>query len=145
MKPGATMPDLFHASDEQAKKGAADYLTEYLVSLGGPIKPGSEDGNTLLVEQGKKLYQSVGCVACHAIDQGAASKVPSVPLPNLAEKTTVDHLQAFLQNPLKERPASRMPNLGLSRDERTRLRFICFAISSPIRRLPRPSRPAWRG
>lgn len=117
MKPGATMPDLFHASDEQAKKGAAEYLTEYLVSLGGPIKPSSEDGNTLLVEQGKKLYQSVGCIACHAIDQGAASKVPSVPLPNLAEKTTVDRLQAFLENPLKERPASRMPNLGLSRDE----------------------------
>ena len=117
MKPGATMPDLFHASEDSAKNGAADYLTQYLVSLGGPIKPASEDGNVLLVEQGRKLYQSVGCVACHAIDQGAAMKVPSVPLPNLAEKTTVDHLQAFLENPLKERPASRMPNLGLSRDE----------------------------
>lgn len=117
MKPGATMPDLFHASDENSKKGAADYLTEYLVSLGGPIKPASEDGDVLLVEQGKKLFQSVGCVACHAIEAGAPMKVPSVPLPNLAEKTTVDHLQAFLENPLKERPASRMPNLGLSRDE----------------------------
>ena len=44
-------------------------------------------------------------------------KVPSVPLPNLAEKTTVDHLEAFLRDPLKERPSSRMPNLGLSHDE----------------------------
>ena len=117
MKPGATMPDLFHASDEHSKQGAADYLTEYLVSLGGPIQPADEDGNTMLVEQGRKLYQSVGCIACHAIEQGAASKVPSVPLPNLAEKTTVNHLQAFLENPLKERPAGRMPNLGLSHDE----------------------------
>jgi mono/diheme cytochrome c family protein len=117
MKPGATMPDLFHASDPHAKEGAADFLTAYLVSLGGPIKPSDEDGNTLLVEQGRKLYQSVGCVACHAIEKGAASKVPSVPLPNLAEKTTVDHLEAFLQDPLKERPASRMPNLGLSKSE----------------------------
>lgn len=117
MKPGATMPDLFHASDPHAKEGAADFLTAYLVSLGGPIKPSNEDGNTLLVEQGRTLYQSVGCVACHAIEKGAASKVPSVPLPNLAEKTTVDHLEAFLQDPLKERPASRMPNLGLSKSE----------------------------
>ena len=117
MKPGTTMPDLFHSSDPHAKQGAVEFLTEYLVSLGGPIQPSGEDGNTLLVDQGRKLFQSVGCVACHAVENGAASKVPSVPLPNLAEKTTVDHLEAFLLNPLKERPASRMPNVGLGQAE----------------------------
>ena len=104
MKPGSTMPDLFHASEAAAKAGAAEYLTQYLVSLGGPIKPSSEDGDILLVEHGRKLFQSVGCVACHAAENGAATKVPSVPLPNLAMKTTVDHLEAFLLDPLKERP-----------------------------------------
>jgi mono/diheme cytochrome c family protein len=117
MKPGSTMPDLFHASDPQSKQGAAEYLTQYLVSLGGPIKPSAEEGNVVQVEQGRKLYSTVGCVACHAIEKGAPMKVPSIPLPNLAEKTTVDHLEAFLLDPLKERPASRMPNLGLSKDE----------------------------
>ena len=111
------MPDSFHTSDPQAKQDAAEFLTQYLVSLGGPMKPGGEDGNILLVDHGRKLFQTVGCVACHAAEKGAAAQVPSVPLPNLAEKTTVDRLEAFLLNPLKERPASRMPNLGLSRDE----------------------------
>jgi cytochrome c2 len=117
MKPGTTMPDLFHASEEQSKAGAVDFLTAYLVSLGGPIQDLGEDGNLLMVENGRKLYQSIGCVACHAVEKGAPMKVPSVPFPNLAEKTTVDQLQAFLLDPLKQRPASRMPNLGLGRDE----------------------------
>ena len=69
VKPGSTMPDLFHVSEAQAKAGAAEYLTQYLVSLGGPIKPSEEDGNTLLVEQGRKLFQSVGCVACHSVEK----------------------------------------------------------------------------
>ena len=44
VKPGSTMPDLFHASEAQAKAGAAEYITEYLVSLGGPIKPARKTG-----------------------------------------------------------------------------------------------------
>lgn len=117
MKPGTAMPDLFHASDPQAKQGAIDFLVQYLVSLGGPMKPASEAGNDLLVEQGQRLFHRVGCVACHAPEKNAATTIPSLPLPNLAEKTTVDQLQAFLLDPFKVRPDSRMPNLGLSRDE----------------------------
>lgn len=116
-KPGTTMPDLFHASEPHAKSGAVEFLVQYLVSLGGPIKPARGEGNTLMVEQGRRLYQSVGCVACHAPEQGTQLKAPSVPLPNLAEKTTIDKLEAFLLDPLKDRPAGRMPNLGLSREE----------------------------
>ena len=118
VKPGTAMPDLFHSSDPQAKQGAVEYLTQYLVSLGGPIKPATEEGNVLLVDEGRKLYQRIGCVACHDPDKGAQMKLPSFPLPaNLAEKTTVNQLEAFLLDPLKERPSSRMPNFGLGREE----------------------------
>jgi mono/diheme cytochrome c family protein len=117
VKPGSTMPDLFHASAPAAKQGAVEFLTAYLVSLGGPIKPSTEDGNILAAERGRKLFHTIGCVACHAPEKGAATKVPSVALPNLAEKTTVDELEAFLTDPLKVRPASRMPNFGLNHDD----------------------------
>ena len=117
VKPGTPMPDLFHASEPKAKEGAIDFLVQFLVSLGGPIKPATEEGNVLLEEQGKKLFHNVGCVACHEPEKNAATKIPSIPLPNLSEKTTVDQLEGFLLDPLRVRPGSRMPNLGLSRDE----------------------------
>src|SRR5205823_1830720 len=41
VKPGATMPDIFHASDPAARDGAVEFLIHYLVSLGGPIQPPS--------------------------------------------------------------------------------------------------------
>src|SRR5579884_2354008 len=74
IKPGTTMPDLFAASDPQMKSGAVEYLTHYLVSLGGPIKPASEEANTIFVEQGRRLYETVGCVACHAVREDAPMK-----------------------------------------------------------------------
>lgn len=118
-KPGATMPDIFHASEAQAKEGAVDYLTHYLVSLGGPIAPATEEGNTLIVEQGRKLFHTVGCVACHAPEGKPNTQIPSVPFPNLAQKTTVNQLATFLMDPLRVRPASRMPNLRLSKADAT--------------------------
>ena len=49
--------------------------------------------------------------------EAAEPGVFSVPLGNLAMKTTVDQLAAFLLDPLKVRPGSRMPSSGLSKGE----------------------------
>ncbi len=117
VKPGATMPDLFHASEPGPKAGAVEFLTHYLVSLGGPIAPSTEDANEALIAEGKKLYHSVGCVACHAPEGAAPSGVSSVPLGDLASKETVDSLTAFLLDPLKSRPSGRMPASNLSHAE----------------------------
>ena len=90
MKPGTTMPDLFHASDAQAKDGAVEFLTHYIVSLGGPMKPSGEEGSSLVVDHGRKLFHQVGCAACHAPEKNANTLIPSIPFPKLAEKTTVE-------------------------------------------------------
>lgn len=155
-KLGTTMPDIFHASEAASKAGAVEFLTHFLVSLGGPIKPATEEGNVLLVDRGRELYHAVGCVACHEPEKGyrpkpapgvpagtaarvepvrdppAAKKagpapeppdsaqeffVRSVPLGNLAAKTTVDQLTAFLLEPHESRPSGRMPASNLSTDE----------------------------
>ncbi len=75
-KPGSTMPDFFRASEPAAKQGAVEFLTQYLVSLGGPTAPATQEGNTIQVDQGRVLYHTVGCVACHAPEQGHAPPAP---------------------------------------------------------------------
>lgn len=121
VKPGTVMPNVFHASEPAAKQGAVEFLTHYLVSLGGPIKPSTEEGSQPQVEAGNKLFHTVGCVACHAptdkTGKAIETKLPSVPLGDLARKTTVDQLTRFLQEPHKSRPSGRMPQLGLTTDE----------------------------
>ena len=123
VKPGATMPDVFHASEPSARDGAIDFLTHYLVSLGGPVAPATKAGSVAVIEQGRTLYHTVGCVACHAPDvakgeaAAAMPRTPSVPLGDLASKWTVDRLAAFLADPLKSRPHGRMPASNLAPDE----------------------------
>lgn len=142
LKPGTTMPDVFHASAAQSKAGAVDYLVHYLMSQGNEMKPSKIAADSGLINRGKALYHTVGCVACHspqaasaefnkeqgADDYGddgptgkaAALKHPSVPLGKyLGAKTTVEQLATFLLDPLKVRPSGRMPNVGLTRDEAT--------------------------
>ena len=117
IKPGTTMPDVFHASAPAAKAGAVDFLVHFLVSRGGPIADPVGAGTKDLVDQGRKLYETVGCVACHAPEKGDALKTASVPLGDLAEKTTLDALTSFLLDPLHVRPSGRMPSSNLSPGE----------------------------
>ena len=122
IKPGATMPDVLHGTAPAEREAAVESLTHFLLSLGGPIRPSTKGGNVLLVEQGRTLYHTVGCVACHAPERSkgeapAMPKVPSVPLGEFASKTTVDQLAQFLLDPLKARPHGRMPASNLTPDE----------------------------
>lgn len=115
-KSGTTMPNIFHSSDPTARDGAVDFLTHFLVSLGGPIAPsrhGDIDGS---VSWGKELFHSIGCVACHGPQEGEAA-ASYKPLGDLATKTTVDALTEFLLNPHDVRPSGRMPSLWLDQAE----------------------------
>ena len=123
VKPGATMPDVLHGAEPAARTEAVESLTHFLVSLGGPIQPATKGGNVVLIERGKNLYHTVGCVACHAPEQAkgeaqaAMPQVQSVPLGELASKWTVDGLADFLLDPLKTRPHGRMPASNLTPEE----------------------------
>lgn len=117
VRPGTTMPDIFHASDAGPKAQAVDMLVHFLASLGGPVKVQAASGNALDLDRGKALYNTVGCVACHEPETGIKAKVPSVPINDLARKTTVDALTAFLLDPAKTRPGGRMPYSNLNKDE----------------------------
>ena len=112
--PGTTMPDLLHGLEPARRDADATALTHYLFansrSSWAPVAP-----DHAAVQRGERLYQSIGCVACHSLD-GKGGKA-EVAFPNLVEKWTLTGLQEFLLNPLKTRPGGRMPSMGLRPEE----------------------------
>lgn len=109
-RPGTPMPDLLAALPADQRARAVTALTAF---LGDAPPPRDGRADPQAAARGEKLYHEVGCVACH----GPISGPPvagQYPLGKLAEKYTVDTLTDFLLNPLKYRPAARMPMPGLT-------------------------------
>jgi cytochrome c2 len=137
VKPGTTMPDALHSLTGKARDESVDLLVHYLSSLGKPIDQKATGSSLAAIERGKQLYHTIGCVACHepveappkhkstavagGKDKDDASLRRSVPLGDLARKTTIPALAKFLNNPLAVRPSGRMPHLNLRPGEATLL------------------------
>lgn len=134
-KPGTVMPDLLAHMDPESRSETSEALAHYLASLGGPMPETAGSASESDLEAGAALFHSAGCVACHEprdTEKTMASddifsdgsgvdtpkiEVPSVPLPDLAAKTSVDALATFLRDPAAVRPGGRMPNMTLSESE----------------------------
>ncbi len=133
-KPGTTMPDLLAGLSAKDRNNAAEALAHFIASRGGPFKSDTEPASGEDIQRGEKLFHTVGCVACHqpfapppAHQDGeepavAATAPPpltiaSVPLGNLAQKTSVEALAQFLLNRLVTRPGARMPQVRLTEME----------------------------
>ena len=151
-KPGTSMPDLMHGMRQPERDATVDALVAFLSTQQNPVAEIKAGGLVPVTFEfwkkgdaanGKKLYHSIGCVACHAADAdfaidtpaesaidrmleeldpeeladmglaAAARRVRSVPLGNIAAKYTRSALAHFLVEPHRYRPASRMPNLKL--------------------------------
>ncbi len=113
-KPGTTMPQVLGQLSEKERAEAVEALTHYLVRSApkpGPFVPLDPES----VARGRKLYHTVGCVACH--DPEDRDLADSVPLGPLAEKYHLAHLVRYLEDPLAVRPGGRMPDLGLDHFE----------------------------
>jgi mono/diheme cytochrome c family protein len=138
-KPGTTMPDVLASLPAREKAEVVDGLVHYLASLGAADTGPAIAAEPFKVEQGKRLYHSVGCVTCHEPFEPptGASAIPaglretSVPLGNLAHKTTVRELVKFLIDPLKTRPSGRMPAMNLSEPEATAIAIYLLREQAP--------------
>lgn len=104
------MPDVLGELSPEKKASITEAITHHLVALQGspgidPVKPGD-------AQKGKKLYSTIGCVACHGLETE-----PEVPLGSLSQKYHLASLVDFLKDPLKHRPSGRMPNMSLGHFE----------------------------
>ena len=127
VKPGTTMPDLLAAFGRSERREMTRSITHFLASLKGSSTSTAERQASM--SNGRRLYHRVGCVACHAPEDGYRPsslpegvelqelKVSPVPLGDVAEKYTVRGLAAFLRDPLAVRPSGRMPSLRLTDGE----------------------------
>jgi mono/diheme cytochrome c family protein len=141
LRPGAAMPALFADDDNGRVERYA--VAHYLASLGGPVptnpKPPSDTDAKVSAARGEKVFNTVGCIACHGEadkqdgktkDDGGAAFITAAaahfPLTGLASKTTPEKLAEYLQNPLAVDPSGRMPSLALQGQEAQDLaRYLC--------------------
>ncbi|PAW72486.1 MAG: hypothetical protein B9S26_13555 [Opitutia bacterium Tous-C4FEB] len=112
-KPGTTMPAVLGHLPAAERTATADALAHYLATLGGAAQTFTRPAPPA-VERGRKLYHSVGCVACHSPETPLAD---SVPLGPVAEKYSLASLAKFLEDPLTVRPGGRMPDAKLDHFE----------------------------
>ncbi len=124
-KPGSRMPHMLEQIDASEQEDAAKAIVHYLLTLDSAndeaaIEMDMPNVGQVSLDQGRELFHSVGCVACHAPHDARAVKMPlesSVPLGDLRRKFDRPTLVAFLRNPHKARPNGRMPSLQLTHRE----------------------------
>ena len=134
---GRTMPDRLHGLAGSEKEAVVESLVHYLISMQADEHGAKTGLDEFKLENGRQLFHTVGCVSCHSPQEtpaeleGTAIKGPtfpaagvgdrfagdSIPLGDLARKTSVTALAKFLEDPLASRPSGRMPSLGLSSSE----------------------------
>jgi mono/diheme cytochrome c family protein len=135
--PGTTMPDVLVSQPETEREKVADALTHFLVAQSKSVFQ-TDAAGPADVRQGKTLFHSVGCVACHgpkeaiadvpqkpkrndedddedtALAAKKATKPIAVPLGQVAAKYSVKSLGEFLFQPLRVRSSGRMPDMKLT-------------------------------
>lgn len=136
--PGTTMPDVLGARSASERKDIAEALTHFLVAQSkGTLR--IDTAGPLDRQLGKELFHSLGCVACHGPREALGDAQPqpnrsdvddeaddpllaarklvkptAVPLGHLGGKYSVTSLSEFLFQPLRVRPAGRMPDMKLT-------------------------------
>jgi mono/diheme cytochrome c family protein len=135
--PGTTMPDVMASLSETQRSQTAEALTHFLVAQSKSVfRP--EPTGPIDYQQGKSLFHSVGCVACHGpkedlsesqqppkrndeeededpvLAMRKAIKAIAVPLGHVSAKYGVRSLSEFLFQPLLVRSSGRMPDMKLT-------------------------------
>ncbi|MCI0705035.1 MAG: c-type cytochrome [Planctomycetia bacterium] len=154
LRPHTTMPKTF--SDDAMGAAERFAVTQYLISLSGttltpyklPTVPPGDFKQSLA--RGRVLYNVAGCAACHSDPLPKKKKdeddekdplapvdyffglgtlngpTPKYNLGALGSKTRPEILAAYLRDPHKTNPTSRMPNMKLNQQESTDIaRYLC--------------------
>ncbi len=139
-RPHTRMPNFMFTTGEATKIAAYLFSSsskqsqEWIKSHPAPPALEQDIKSPGLIEEGKGLFESVGCKGCHAIDPDqygtpvgddahfipAATRTTKDFAPNLsriAEKTSASWIYLWLKNPREFSPHTAMPSLRLSDHE----------------------------
>lgn len=142
-RPTTKMPKFFFtanrsgADDESWNHTEIDAITTYLLENSErPEYPPAPAGNP---ERGRYLAHQIGCQGCHLVidespadlgpDYGRFSFGPS--LRRVGEKVNAPWLYQWLRDPRRYHPATRMPDLRLSRRESADLTAYLMSLRDP--------------
>ncbi len=139
-RPHTRMPNFMFSRDEAT--AAAAYIfdssskdsKDWLAAHPEPATLAADVKNPAFIEEGKGLFESVGCKGCHAIEpdqygtpvgdatnfKPAEARTTKDFAPNLgkiAEKTSASWVYSWLKNPRDFSPHTAMPSLRLSEHE----------------------------
>ncbi len=131
--PGTAMPNVFGKRTPEERERIATELSAYLLSLKSEAaKPAALPKNK--IEEGKKLFHEVGCIACHSPRDGnvdTKTLTGNVNLEHVSKKYHPAGLADFLHEPLKVRADGRMPDMRLSRSESELLAAFMMGSETP--------------
>lgn len=103
------MPHIFHSIPSGSSDDDITDLVHYLASLGGPIDASPVALEGAWLEQGEKLFNTIGCAACHDPDDPVINDQP--------RRTTVDGLVKRLLEASDIHRSGKMPGFGLDAGE----------------------------
>ncbi len=112
-KPGTLMPDLMTALPLNQRNETLGALLQFLMAQKAADEPSTQQINGS-IENGQRLFHSIGCFACHPFGEDLKS---SVWLANLQSKYHPNALASFLKDPLRVHSNGIMPDMGLTHDE----------------------------
>lgn len=116
---GTTMPNVLASETPKKRAAIAGDIAAYLSSLKNGSAPAFPEGE-IDPYDGKELFHSAGCVACHSPRDEAYREVLKegvVSLTHLPGKHLPAALGDFLHAPLAIRPSGRMPDMKLTKME----------------------------
>lgn len=155
--PGEAAPLASPALDRLANHVSAKWLTAYLdeqhiasekltredardlaaLLLKGEAAP-TEEAAKGDAAAGKRLFQSLGCLACHALDgQGTTSRLAGGDLSRIAEKRPRSFFAHWLKAPSELNRDHRMPTYDLSATERDDLAAYLSTLGGSNDKAPR--------
>ena len=110
LRPQARMPRVLSTNAAEARQQAADLAAFLLASDATTATPRSTSAPTAgTVAEGRSLYAEIGCTACHG--------GPTAHVLRLADQWQPPALAAYLLDPTRFDPWSRMPRTELEADE----------------------------
>lgn len=153
------MPDMLSGRTDAERDQIAEALTHFLIAQ-AKTSFAVDRPDPAQREQGKTLYHSVGCVACHGPREALTNTPPSntqddddededpraiarraiqpiaIPLGHVDEKYSTTSLSEFLFEPLRVRSAGRMPDVKLTPAESLAIAsYLAAAEPSPTKAL----------